>query len=50
MSRNVSLELLLGIGVKNVEFLDLWLRMASLELWLRMANEHEEILSCGLGW
>jgi len=24
--------------------------MASIELWLGMADEHEELLSCGLGW
>jgi len=44
------LELWLGIGVKGVAFLKLWLGMASLELWLGMANEHEELLSCGSGW
>jgi len=47
MARNVSLELWLGIGVKHVAFLELWLGMASLEWWLRMADEHEELLSCG---
>jgi len=47
ISQNVSLELWLGIGVKHVAFL--WLRMTSLELWLEMADEHEELLSCGLG-
>ncbi|QCE04927.1 hypothetical protein DEO72_LG8g2969 [Vigna unguiculata] len=31
-------------------FLELWLGIiASLELWLGMADEHEGILSCGLG-
>ena len=49
MARNVSLELWLGIGVKHVAFLELWLGMASLELWLVMAGEHEELLSCGSG-
>jgi len=24
--------------------------VAFLELWLKMADEHEELLSCGLGW
>jgi len=24
--------------------------MTSLELWLGIADEHEELLSCGLGW
>ncbi|QCE06310.1 hypothetical protein DEO72_LG9g1321 [Vigna unguiculata] len=38
-SRNVSLELWLGIGVKHVAFLKLWLRMASLEL-NRLAAVH----------
>ncbi|QCE14478.1 hypothetical protein DEO72_LG11g1479 [Vigna unguiculata] len=48
---NVSLELWLGIGVKHVAFLELWLGMTSLELWLGMADEHEELLSCGsYGW
>ncbi|QCD87208.1 hypothetical protein DEO72_LG3g1742 [Vigna unguiculata] len=47
---NVSLGLWLGIGVKHVVFLELWLRIASLELWLGMADEHEEPLSCGSGW
>jgi len=46
----VFLELWLGIGVKHVAFLELWLGMTSLELWLGMADEHEELLSCGLGW
>jgi len=50
VAQNVSLELLLGIGVKHVAFLELWLGMASLELWLGMADEYEELLSCGLGW
>ena len=50
MARNVSLELWLGIGVKDVVFLELWLRIASLELWLGMADEHEEPLSCGSDW
>jgi len=38
VARNVSLELWLGIGVKHVVFLELWLGMASLELWLGMAS------------
>jgi len=46
----VLLELWLGIGVKDVAFLELWLGMASLELWLGMTDEHEELLSCGSGW
>ena len=50
MAQNVSLELWLGIGVKHVAFLELWLEMASLELWLGMADEHEELLSCDSGW
>jgi len=50
MARNVSLELWLGIGVKHVVFLELWLGITSLELWLGMADEHEEPLSCGSGW
>ncbi|QCE04467.1 hypothetical protein DEO72_LG8g2503 [Vigna unguiculata] len=50
VARNVSLELWIGIGVKHVVFLELWLRIASLELWLGMAYEHEEPLSCGSGW
>jgi len=50
VAQNVSLELWLGIGVKHVTFLELWLRIKSLELWLVMADEHEELLSCGLGW
>jgi len=58
-TRNVSLELWFGIGVKHVVFLELWFRIASLKLWLRiaslelllrMADEHEELLSCGSGW
>jgi len=49
-SLNVSLECWLGIGVKHVAFLELWLRMTSLELWHGMANEHEELLSYGSGW
>ncbi|QCE10346.1 hypothetical protein DEO72_LG10g1576 [Vigna unguiculata] len=40
----------LGIKVKHVAFLELWLRMASLELWLEMTDKHEELLICGLGW
>jgi len=32
-----------------VVFLELWLRITSLELWLGMVDEHEELLSCGLG-
>jgi len=35
---NVSLELWLGIGVKHVVFLELWLRITSLELWLGLAS------------
>ena len=50
MAQRVSFELWLGIGVKHVAFLELWLRMTSLELWLEMADEHEELLSCGSGW
>ena len=50
MAQNVSLELWLGIGVKHVVFLELWLEIASLELWLRMADQHKEPLSCGSGW
>jgi len=50
VAQNVSLELWLGIGVKHVTFLELWLEMESLELWLEMADEHEEFLSCGSGW
>ena len=46
----VSLKLWLGIGVKNMVFLELWLGITCLELWLRMADEHEEPLSCGSGW
>ena len=30
----VFLELWLGIGVKHVALLELWLRMTSLKLWL----------------
>ena len=45
----VSFELWLGIGVKHVVFLELWLRIASLELLVGMADEHEEPLSCGSG-
>ncbi|QCD87177.1 hypothetical protein DEO72_LG3g1711 [Vigna unguiculata] len=47
---NVFLKLWLGIRVKHVAFLGLWLKMTSLELWLGMADEHEELLSCGSGW
>ena len=50
MAQNVSLELWLGIEVKHVAFLELWLRMTSLEFWLKTADEHEELLSCGSGW
>jgi len=50
MARNVSLELWLMIGVKHVAFFELWLGMTSLELWLGIADEHKELLSCGLGW
>jgi len=49
MAWNVSLELWLGIGVKHVAFLELWLRMTSLELWLAMTDVHEKLLSCGSG-
>ncbi|QCD93616.1 hypothetical protein DEO72_LG5g1691 [Vigna unguiculata] len=35
---NVSLELWLGIGVKNVVFLELWLKMTYLELWLGLTS------------
>jgi len=38
MTQNVSLELWLGIGVKHVAFLQLWLEMTSLELWLGLAS------------
>ncbi|QCE04204.1 hypothetical protein DEO72_LG8g2237 [Vigna unguiculata] len=48
-AKNVSLELWLGIGVKHVVFLELWLRITSLELWLGMADKHEELLSWGSG-
>ena len=44
------LELWLGIGVKHMAFLELWLGMASLELWLGMTDEHKELLSCGSSW
>jgi len=47
---NVFLELWLGIVVKHVAFLELWLRMKSLELWLEMADEHEQLLSCSSRW
>jgi len=50
VAQNVSLELWLGIGVKHVVFLELWLGIISLELWLGMADEHEELLSYGSGW
>jgi len=50
VARNISLELWLGIGVKHVVFLELWLGITSLELWLGMADEHKEPLSCGSGW
>ena len=50
MVRNVSIELWLGIGVKHMAFLELWLRMTSLELWLRMTDEHKEHLSCDSSW
>jgi len=46
----VFLELWLGIGVKHMAFLELWLGMASLELWLGMTDEHKELLSCGSSW
>ena len=49
MAQNVSLELWLGIGVKHMALLKLWLRIASRELWLGMADEHQELLSCGSG-
>ena len=47
LARNLSLKLWLGIRVKHVAFLELWLGMTSLELWLEMTDEHEELLSCG---
>jgi len=50
VAQNVFLELCLGIGVKHVVFLKLWLGMTSLKLWLGIADEHEELLSCGSGW
>jgi len=50
VARNVSLELWLGIGVKHVVFLELWLGITSLDLWLGMADEREELLSVGSGW
>jgi len=50
VARNVSLLLWLGIGVKQVAFLELWLEMTSLELWLGMVDEHKESLSCGSDW
>jgi len=50
VAQNVSLELWLGIRVKHVAFLKLWLRIASLELWLGMTDEHEKSLSCGSDW
>ena len=46
----VILELWLGVGVKHVAFLELWLEMTSFELWMGMADEHEELLRCGSGW
>jgi len=46
----VSLELWLGIRVKHMVFLELWLVIAFIELWLGMVDEHEEPLSCGSGW
>ena len=50
MARKVSIELWLGINVKHVAFLDLWLGMTYLKLWLGMTDEHKELLSCGSGW
>ncbi|QCE00643.1 hypothetical protein DEO72_LG7g1933 [Vigna unguiculata] len=50
VARNISIELWLGIGVKYVVFLELWLEIASLKLWLGMADEQKELLSCGSGW
>jgi len=50
VARNVSLKLWLGIGVKHVVFLELWLGITSLELWLWMADEHEEPMNYGSGW
>jgi len=38
VTQNVSLELWLGIGVKHVIFLKLWLGIASLELWLGLTS------------
>ena len=38
MAQNVSLELWLGIWVKHMAFLELWLGMTSLELWLGLAS------------
>ena len=49
MAQNVSLELWLGIGVKHVAFLELWLRMTSLELWLEMIDETRGTLELWLG-
>jgi len=49
VAQNVSLELWLGIRVKHVVFLELWLGIASLELWLGMADGHEGPWSSGSG-
>ena len=48
--RNTSFELWLGIGVKHVTFLELWLGKATLEWWLGITDEYEELLSCGSSW
>ena len=50
VAQNIFLELWLGIRVKHVSFLELWLKMTSLELWLKMADEHEKSFSCGSNW
>jgi len=50
VAKNISLELWLGIGVKHVAFSELWPGITFLELWLGIADEHEELLSCGLDW
>jgi len=33
-----------------VAFSELWLGMTSFKLWLGIADEHEDLLSCGLSW
>ena len=49
MAWNASLELWLGIGVKHVVFLELWLEITSLELWLEIRSlEHMVFLSSWL--